>query len=399
MVLFALGELNARPWFAAMANLETALRERRSEAVLTAYAALYTALREADAADLPTLLALELSGLELRVGETVMRGALPQGLRVGLAQDLSLLASLARRPWQAEAEAVLGRALPPLDGLAPPHPSRLRDALACATGPDLLEILLDHYRQHGAGVLATHRALRVSGGQLYGIAHPSEPDLSQLVGLTPVLTRLLANTEAFVAGRPAHNVLLYGPRGSGKSTAVRGLLPRYAGCGLRLVELPPAELPYLPEVTERLRFRPHRYILFVDDLSFELHDYRYQPLKTLLEGSLTQRPDNVVVYATSNRRHLVRETFGDRPDPQSEDVHAWDTVHEHLALADRFGLMLTFPSLTQQRYLDIVRELAERRRLACEDLEARAIRFAEWGNGYSGRTARQFIDSVEAGLA
>lgn len=397
MVWFVLSELTERPWFAAVRRLDGALYERRADAVLESYAVLYATLREAEAADLPTLLALELTGLKLRVAETALRGVLPEGQRIGLMHDLKLLTSLARRPWQAEAEALAGT-LPPLSGLAKERPSALRDALKCAATPELLQTLLAHYRQHGSGVLAHYRALRYSAGQLYGIAHPSEPELSQLVGLTPLLTRLLANTEAFVAGHAAHNVLLYGPRGSGKSTAVRGLLPRYAARGLRLIELPPSELPHLPKLAEELRFRPQRYILFVDDLSFE-PDHSYQPIKSLLEGSLTLRPDNLLVYATSNRRHLVRELFGERPDPVSDDVHAWDTVHEQLALADRFGLTLTFPSATQQRYLEIVRELASRRRLACLDLETRAIRFAEWGNGYSGRTARQFVDSVEASLA
>jgi len=397
MVWFVLTELAQRPWFAAMRRLDGALCERRADAVRESYAELYTVLREAEAADLPTLLASELTELTLRVAETVMREALPEGQRIGLEHDLSLLTALARRSWQAEAEAMAG-VLPPLSGLAQERPHPFREPLQHAPVAELLQILLAHYRRHGAGVLAHYRALRYSAGQLYGIAHPSEPELSQLVGLTPILTRLLANTEAFVAGHAAHNVLLYGPRGSGKSTAVRGLLPRYAALGLRLIELPPSELPHLLELAEQLRFRPHRYVLFVDDLSFE-SDHSYQPIKTLLEGSLTLRPDNLLVYATSNRRHLVREALSDRPDPLSDDVHSWDTVHEQLALADRFGLTLTFPSATQQRYLEIVRELAARRRLAGEDLETRAIRFAEWGNGYSGRTARQFVDSVEAGLA
>jgi uncharacterized protein len=119
--------------------------------------------------------------------------------------------------------------------------------------------------------------------------------------------------------------------------------------------LAPKDLIALPEVIETVRFHPHRFVIFVDDLNFEAGDNAYGPLKTLLEGSLTERPDNVLVYATSNRRHLVREHFSDRPDPLSDDVHAWDTHNERLALSDRFGLTITFPDATQQRYLDIVR--------------------------------------------
>ncbi len=155
----------------------------------------------------------------------------------------------------------------------------------------------------------------------------------------------------------------------------------------------------LPEISEQLRGRPHRYLIFTDDLSFEAGSSAYGPLKSLLEGSLTARPENILIYATSNRRHLVLERFGDRPDPSNADVHAWDTQHERLALADRFGLVITFPDATQRRYLDIVRGLAGRDRLTDPDLEERAVRFAEWGNGYSGRTAEQFVRALKSGLA
>jgi hypothetical protein len=144
-----------------------------------------------------------------------------------------------------------------------------------------------------------------------------------------------------------------------------------------------------------IRLRPHCYILFVDDLSFEQGDNSYHQLKTLLEGSLTARPDNVLIYATSNRRHLVKEQFSDRPDPLNDDVHGWDTHHERLALSDRFGLTITFPDASQQRYLEIVKGLVNFENLEIENLDERAIRFAEWGNGYSGRTAQQFVDSAK----
>ncbi len=151
-------------------------------------------------------------------------------------------------------------------------------------------------------------------------------------------------------------------------------------------------------MVSRLRDRPERFLLFVDDLSFEAGDAGYHPLKSLLEGSVAERPENVRLYATSNRRHLVQERLRDRPDPLDDDVHAWDTQHERLALADRFGLLVTFPSADRRRYLAIVRHLSARDGVDSDDLERRADLFARSGNGYSGRTAQQFVDAVRSGL-
>ncbi len=276
----------------------------------------------------------------------------------------------------------------------------LRDRLLDGTPPEaIVDRVLAWRRDHGGGPLGRFRALRWTPEGLVGVAHPATPSLERLVDLEAQLAPLVANTEAFLAGRPAMHALLYGPRGSGKSTVVRGLLTRFAPQGLRLVDVPAAALAQLPELLDALRDRPERFLLFVDDLSFEAGDDRYHPLKTLLEGSVEARPDHVRLYATSNRRHLVQERLRDRPDPLDDDVHVWDTQNERLALADRFGLLVTFPSADRRRFLVIVRTLAHRNGLTADELEARADRFARAGNGYSGRTAQQFLDAVQAGLA
>lgn len=307
---------------------------------------------------------------------------------------------LVRRDWHAYAQSALGRSLPPLSPLAPPPAApvaELAAALQREGAAALLTRLLGRYAAHGAGELARYVAFRWSAAGVRGISHPAQPDAARLVGLEGALERLFRNIEAFVSGAPgAQHTLLYGPRGSGKSTAARSLGPRYADRGLRLVEVPPERLGDLPAILEVLRGRPHRYLLFTDDLAFEAGSAAYAPLKSLLEGSLAARPENVLLCATSNRRHLVGERFSDRPDPLDDDVHAWDTQHERLALADRFGLVITFPDATQRRYLEIVRALAAREQLAASD-EA-ALRFAAWGNGFSGRTAQQFIEVLRAGL-
>ncbi len=402
--LFVLADLGASAWGQALESLREALTQKEREPVLAAYALLVRALSERGAPDLKTALAEDLLWTESPLSRAlqhleVQHLEVPSGLRAAVQQDLDTLLTLTSRDWQAEASRAVGRPLPPLKALAPPSAHEQVAELLSLGAADaawLLERLVDTYRRHGAGPLARFEAFRWTPAGLVGIAHPVTTHMDRLVGLERQVTRLHANTLAFLSGKPAQHTLLYGPRGSGKSTAVRGLLKHYVAAGLRLVELGPADVNILPELVEQLRFRPHHYLVFVDDLSFEAGDTGYQPLKTLLEGSLTERPHNVLLVATSNRRHLVREGFKDRPDPLDDDVHAWDTQNERLALADRFGLTITFPDATQQRYLDIVRGLAEQGGVTAADLEERALRFAEWGNGYSGRTAQQFLDALRA---
>lgn len=397
--------LSASLWWSRLEALSEALERREPEAARRAYAGLYGVLVGWGVPDLPTMVAEDLLWEDSNLSLAVLRQQeIPAGLRAGAIRDVETLLEVLRRDWHTEVCELTGEPLPPLCQLAAPHRRQdkhqiqaaetLLSVLRQGTAGEVVAHLLAHYREHGTGRLAKYAAFRWAEGKLQPISHPATSDLGQLVGLSSQLARLRHNTEAFLAGKPAPHTLLYGPRGSGKSTAVRGLLG-YREAGLRLVELAPASLGDLPEIIELLRNRPQRYILFVDDLSFEAEDARYQPLKTLLEGSLVLRPDNVLVYATSNRRHLVSERFSDRPDPAGDDVHAWDTHNERLALSDRFGLTLTFPGATQQRYLEIVRGLAAHEHIAAEDLEAQALRFALWGNGYSGRTARQFVDSLK----
>jgi uncharacterized protein len=213
---------------------------------------------------------------------------------------------------------------------------------------------------------------------------------------------LLRNTERFLAGLPAHHVLLYGPPGTGKSSTVKAVLNEYADRGLRLVEVAKEDLGALPRVLENLRGRGPRFVLFVDDLSFEEHEVEYKSLKALLEGSVEEPPENVRVYATSNRRNLIRERFSDRDEGgANDDVHARDTMQEKLSLSARFGLRVTFPAPDQQRYLEIITGLARRRgiKIPDEQLEEQAMLWDRWHAGRSGRTARQFVDELEAELA
>jgi predicted AAA+ superfamily ATPase len=265
-----------------------------------------------------------------------------------------------------------------------------------------LKDLAEYYRQHGTGIFARYRALRWQQEKLIGIVHADPVQLSEIVGYESQKEILIKNTKFLLTGYPALHVLLYGSRGSGKSSLIKGLLNQYGDSGLRLIEVSKTELKNLPIIVEQLWNVPQKFIIFVDDLSFEEDDDAFKALKVVLEGSLTARANNVVVYATSNRRHLIREFFEDRPRPQQGDeIHAWDTVQEKLSFSDRFGLTLTFEPANQDTYLKIVHHLAKQTgiNLAPKDLEFRAKQWATRHNGRSGRTAKQFIDYLRAELA
>jgi uncharacterized protein len=260
--------------------------------------------------------------------------------------------------------------------------------------------LADYYRSHGSGIYAQYRAFRWQG-ELIGIGNPDAIVLSEIVGYESPKEALIKNTEVLLAGYNALHVLLYGSRGSGKSSLVKALLSEYGDRGLRLIEVTKSDLRDLPDIVDRLRHLLQKFIIFVDDLSFEEDDEAFKSLKVVLEGSLTAKAQNVVVYATSNRRHLVREYFVDRPRPSDADeVHSWDTMQEKLSFSDRFGLTLTFEPANQDTYLTIVKHLATlaKIKLSQEDLEFRAKQWATRHNGRSGRTARQFIDFLQGEL-
>jgi predicted AAA+ superfamily ATPase len=258
------------------------------------------------------------------------------------------------------------------------------------------------YLQRGAGSVGQHHAFRWHRQALVGIAHPDPVRLHDLAAYDHPRQQLLQNTAFLLQGYPALHVLLYGSRGSGKSSLVKALVNEYGDRGLRLIQVAKSEMVHLPEIVERVRDLPQKFIIFVDDLSFEEDDDAFKALKVVLEGDVTARAQNVVVYATSNRRHLVREYFADRPRPSDQDeVQSWDTVQEKLSFSDRFGLTLTFEAADQKTYLEIVRHLAANARLQLDDeeLTRRALQWATRHNGRSGRTARQFIDFLTAELA
>lgn len=232
------------------------------------------------------------------------------------------------------------------------------------------------------------------------VRHLDEVRLSDLKGIDRQLQVLTRNTRQFLRGAPANHVLLWGERGTGKSSAVKALLHEFAADGLRLVQVQRGDLLDLPEIIDRLWDRPEKYLLFCDDLSFENDDAEYKELKAMLEGGLHARPKNMLIYATSNRRHLIPERFASR-QPTADEAHPGDAISEQLSLSDRFGIRLGFYKLDQSDFLAIVHHLVASRglRVNPDDLERDALRWALSYTGRSGRSARQFVDDLEGWLA
>jgi len=236
-------------------------------------------------------------------------------------------------------------------------------------------------------------------GRVVPIEEPDSFDLDDLIGVEAAVASLVANVEQFIGGHPSNHVLLYGARGTGKSSAVKGLLNRFGTQKLRIVEVHKSELAQLPSVLAALRGLPYRFILFCDDLSFESGESEYRELKAALEGSLVAPPENVRIIATSNRRHLLPERAEDnravRLD-EAGDLQLGETIDEKLALSDRFGLVLGFYSFDQRTYLSIVDHYAKKADLRTPAHEVReaALRWALRRSSRSGRTARQFVDDL-----
>lgn len=236
------------------------------------------------------------------------------------------------------------------------------------------------------------------GGNLAPVAHPHLFDLDDLVGVDEAKQELVRNTAQFVAGHPANNVLLWGERGTGKSSCIKGLLRPFAPKGLRMVEVHKGDLLQITDILRLLRGVPWRFILFCDDLAFDEGEVSYRELKAVLEGGIEARPENVLLYATSNRRHLMPEPMTDN---LGREIHPEEAISEKLSLADRFGLTLSFYSFSQDTYLAIIEHYAESMGLSIgrDRLYTEALRWALAKGQRSGRSARQFMDDLAGRLA
>ena len=251
--------------------------------------------------------------------------------------------------------------------------------------------------QKGYGMFARHHVFALEEGRLVPVRYPDPQRLSELPGYEQEREKVIANTRALLEGKPANNVLLYGDAGTGKSSAIKAIANAFADQGLRLVEVKKNQLYQIPDLIDALASNPLKFILFIDDLSFTANDDNFAALKAILEGSVGGRAGNIAVYATSNRRHLIKETLTDR---EGDDIHESDTRQELMSLSARFGLTITFGSPDRERYLHIVEELAKQYGVELDprQLAVRSEAFAVRSGGRSARVAKQFIELCKAGV-
>lgn len=276
------------------------------------------------------------------------------------------------------------------DGYLPEFPTEPVDVVAS------YRQRCENIGQYGYGIYARHPMFYISGeNQIVPVHNPDKIRLSSLIDYKREQQIILDNTMALLSGKPAANILLTGDAGTGKSSTVKAVVNELSHLGLRILEVRKEQLHSIPAILDELNSNPLKFILFIDDLSFQKDDDNFSALKAILEGSVSARSRNVVIYATSNRRHLVKESFSNR---DGDDVHRNDTMQEMLSLSERFGIQITFQKPDKKTYLDIVRHLAKDRgvEMPVEELEAQAERFALGRGGRSARAATQFIDSLLA---
>ena len=282
---------------------------------------------------------------------------------------------------------------------------RIRDRICDLAGAlgqagsaeEFKRIITGFYKEFGVGKLGLHKAFRVEhdedGVQIVPITNIAHVHLDDLVGYDMAKQKLIDNTEAFVSGRRANNCLLFGDAGTGKSSSIKAILNQYYDRGLRMIEVYKHQFQDLNDVIAQIKNRNYKFIIYMDDLSFEEFEIEYKYLKAVIEGGLEKKPDNILIYATSNRRHLIRETFKDKAD-RDEALHTNDTVQEKLSLVARFGVTIYFGKPDKKEFQKIVKTLAERNGLTMpeDQLLLEANKWELNHGGLSGRTAQQFID-------
>ena len=351
------------------------------------YAALFYALRAGNYSGLGDWLHDQLRYTESPYARLAEEGGSDPALEGAARRDVELFTQLCKldcgRLISAMAEQAGAALLPVLEGL-PRWPA------GC---PFTFEELTDFYRTHGSGLFARSRAFLWEDGELFPVDQPDCPTPDEMMGYELQRDQVIANTQALLEGHHVNNVLLFGDSGTGKSATVKSLLSRPGFEDLRLIEVQKEGLADMPRLIRTLGGRRLKFILFIDDLAFDQDDTTYSVMKTILEGGLERRPANVAIYATSNRRHLVRQTFSDRA---GDEVDASETIQEKTSLAERFGLRIAYLTMNKVSYLALVEHLAKQAGIEMEksELHAKAMTWEIRHAGRTPRVARQFIASL-----
>ncbi|MGN1433622.1 MAG: ATP-binding protein [Ruminococcus sp.] len=256
-----------------------------------------------------------------------------------------------------------------------------------------LKNVAQYYKENGCGIFARYKAFVWRDGDIQPVLHPDRIDMDSFTGYEIQRDMVVNNTKSFIEGKSCNNCLLYGDKGTGKSSTVKAIANEFRKDGLRIVEIPKERLIDFPILVDKIAALPMKFIIFIDDLSFQKQDQSYTTLKAVLEGGLAARPDNALIYATSNRRHIVKESFSDRTD---DDVNTRDNMEESLSLSDRFGLAVCYSIPTKKEFVDIVIALARQKgiNMSDEELEMGAERFALSRGGRSPRCAKQYVESL-----
>lgn len=272
------------------------------------------------------------------------------------------------------------------------------------TPEEMKATLTEFYKEYGVGKFGLHKSFRIfheeEGTQIKPILNIAHVHLDDLVGYEIPKKKLVDNTEAFVSGRKANNCLLFGDAGTGKSSCIKAIANEYYDRGLRVIEVYKHQFQDLNDVISQIKKRNYKFIIYMDDLSFEEFEIEYKYLKAVIEGGLEKKPENVLIYATSNRRHLIRENYSDKEEIR-EDMHTGDTVQEKLSLVSRFGVTIYFGAPDKKQFQNIVKTLAERYQVTMpeEKLLAEANKWELSHGGLSGRSAQQFIDYLLGGVS
>ncbi|MCC8129320.1 MAG: ATP-binding protein [Clostridiales bacterium] len=311
---------------------------------------------------------------ESPVALSAAKGSLSPSIAAAARRDVGLLNDLLSLPWGELCE----------EGGLP--------RWNCTPLPSF-DAFRQFYEENGCGQFARYRAFVWQDGALIPVERPDCLPTEEMLGYQRQRDQVAANTRALLSGRRVNNMLLYGASGTGKSATVKALLGMEGMENLRLIEVDKTDLGGIPQLVRLLGHQPQKFILFIDDLAFEKDDHNYSVLKTILEGGVEPRPDNVAVYATTNRRHLVRETFSDR---LGDEVDASETIQEKTSLSERFGLRVLFQELTKNQFLNLIRQLAALRGVTMEEeqLMALAVRWDIRNPNRTPRSAVQFLDSL-----